>query len=171
MILGGDFNYSHLWPKCHELFQETMGVSSVITANEATITRTHAQGNVLDHVLVSDGLVVDSVKATPMPPHITDHYLLSVDLTLKGGPQGNPGPTPDRPSNLARPPPPPDRFPIAKLKKHVRNFRTVQIHVDRAEENPLYKIPASVQALKAKVDPIEKKLTEGINKLKEKEST
>jgi len=80
VILGGDFNYAHLWDECHALFQE-VGVSSVITANKKTIPCTHSGGNVLDHVIVSRGVVVNSVTTTPMN-HLTEHFLITLKVTL-----------------------------------------------------------------------------------------
>ena len=79
VILGGDFNYAPLWDECHALFQEH-GVSSVVSANNKTIPRTHVKGHVLDHILVSKGVVVDSITATPMPDNITDHHLITLKV-------------------------------------------------------------------------------------------
>jgi len=180
VILGGDFNYDRLWGGCHALFKE-MGVSSVVTANRKTIPCTHYRGRVLDHVLISKGVVVNSVTATPMH-HVTDHFLITLKVTLTGSPNGslnsktnpNPNPTPNEdpngdtdpnPSLLARPAPPPDRFPISKLKKHMRNYRTVQIHLNRKDNKPYYKIPPQVMALKAKVDAVEARIEVGVNNL------
>jgi len=175
VILGGDFNYEHLWEWCHGLFKD-VGVASVITGKRKEIQRTHSKGSVLDHVLVSSGVVVDweSVNADPMPDHITDHHLITLKVTLTGSPNSNPNPNPNpnpngdpngepnggpdpnpNPSLLACPAPPPNRFPVSNLKKHMRNYRTVQLHLDRKAKRPEYKIPPQVLALKAKVDAVE----------------
>ncbi len=73
--------------------------------------------------------------------------------------------TDPNPSLLARPAPPPDRFPVSKLKKHMRNYRTVQIHLNRQEKKPSYAIPPQVLALKAEVDVVEAKLSAGVDKV------
>jgi hypothetical protein len=167
MILGGDFNYSHLWPRCHDLFQEKLGVTSVVT-KEASIKCTHKHGNVLDHLLISEGFGIESVVADRMPEHLTDHYLLTLTLTLTSKENPNKGSTPNpnpNPSVLVHSSQCLDRFPISKLKKHRRDLQTVKLQRQRKANDASYVVTPQMKAFQERVLAREAQIKEGVVKL------
>lgn len=154
MILGGDFNYPQYWRQCHDLFQERLGVSTVVT-EKAGIDSTHIGGNVLDHILISDGLGVGVVSATRMPDNITDHYLISLTLTLTVNPNPNLDPNLISLPNLSN-----DRFSVSKLKQHRKLISRIARQRKRGKEPS-----EETRAMWERVEKKEGEIQEGVDRV------
>jgi hypothetical protein len=77
-VVGGDFNYRENWYELSALFEGQLDLVSAV--EEGGITSTHNRGNVLDHVLLPSGMVVDRVEAIGW--EFSDHALVKVVVDL-----------------------------------------------------------------------------------------